>query len=80
MNTSGRLYDDFCRLLFLDVHRESSDLSGELPEESDQFHFLRTACFVNLKVSVGLILVKVSTKRVFIPLDLFTRSFIPLSL
>ena len=40
-NTSGRLYDDFLRLLFLHAHREASALAGELPEESDQFRFLR---------------------------------------
>ena len=34
-NTSGRIYDDFVRLLFLHVHRETSILAGELPEESD---------------------------------------------
>ena len=31
--TSGRLYDDFLRLLFLHAHREASALAGELPEE-----------------------------------------------
>jgi hypothetical protein len=33
--TSGRVYEDFTRLLFLHVHREDSILSGELPEESE---------------------------------------------
>jgi hypothetical protein len=35
MNTSGRIYDDFVRLLFLHGHRETSFLAGELPEESE---------------------------------------------
>ena len=66
VNTSVRLYD------------ESSPLSAELPEESDQFRFLCTVWLVNLKGSVGLILTKSSGMRVTIPLDLYTRSFIPL--
>ena len=80
VNTSGRVYADFVRLFFLHTHRETSILSGELPEESDQFHFLRTPHLVNLKGSVGLILAKVSTMKVTIPIDLSTRSFIPLPL
>ena len=44
VDTSVRVYDDFNRLLFLYVHRETSALAGELPEESDQFRFLRVAC------------------------------------
>ena len=51
---------------------------GELPEESDQFRFLRASRLSNLKGSVGLILVKVSVMRVTIPIDLSTRPFIPL--
>ena len=47
--TSGRVYDDFNRLHFLHTHREVSTLDNELPEESDQFRFLRTACLANLK-------------------------------
>jgi hypothetical protein len=45
VDTSGRLYDDFIRLFFLDGHRDTSVLSNELPEESDQFRFLRVVCF-----------------------------------
>jgi hypothetical protein len=41
VDTTGRLYDDFSRLLFLHTHREDSVLTNEIPEESDQFHFLR---------------------------------------
>ena len=35
VDTSGRLYDDFIRLLFLHAHREASAFANELPEESD---------------------------------------------
>ena len=34
---SGHVCDDFVHLIFLDVHREVSILSGELPEESEKF-------------------------------------------
>jgi hypothetical protein len=78
VNTSGRVYEDFTRLFFLHVHREASILAGELPEESEQFRFLRASRLSNLKGSVGLILAKASAMRVTIPIDLSTRSFIPL--
>jgi hypothetical protein len=77
-DTSDRLYDDFIRLLFLHAHRELSTLSNELSEESKRFRFLRVACLANLKGSVGLILVNTSVMRISIPLDLSSRSFIPL--
>ena len=70
VDTTGRLYDDFSRLLFLHAHRESSALSKEIPEGSGQFRFLRAACYAIIKGSVGLILVKTSTMSrslVFIP-------------
>ena len=75
---TGRIYDDFSRLLFLHAHREASALTNELPEESGQFRFLRAACLVNIKGSVGLILAKVSVMRISVPLDLSSRPFIPL--
>ena len=78
VDTSDRLYDDFIRLFFFHVHRETSVLVNELPEESDQFRFLRAACLANLKGSVGLIMVKSSDMRIDMPLDLSSRSFIPL--
>jgi hypothetical protein len=53
-------------------------LAGELPAESEQFRFLRASRLANLKVSVGLILVKTSTIWVIVPIDLSTWSFIPL--
>ena len=62
----------------MDAHRDSSASAGELPEESAQFRFIRDACLSNLKGSIGLMLAKASDMRVTIPLDLSTRSFIPL--
>ena len=53
VDTAGRIYHDFSRLLFLHTHREPSALSNELPEESNQFRFLRASCLVNIKGSVG---------------------------
>ena len=78
VDTTGRLYDDFSRLLFLHAHREVSALSNEIPEESGQFRFLRATYYANIKGSVGLILAKSSTMRISIPLDLSSRPFIPL--
>jgi hypothetical protein len=73
--TSVRVYEDFERLLFLHAHREASILAGELSEESEQFRFLRVSRLSNLKVSVGLILAKVSTMWVTIPIDFVYESF-----
>jgi hypothetical protein len=78
VDTAGRIYEDFSRLLFLHDHREASTLANEIQEESEQFRFLRAACFANIKGSVGLILAKASTMRISIPLDLSSRPFIPL--
>ena len=78
VDTTGRMYDEFIRLIFLHTHREVSALSNELPEESDQFRFLRTSCFTNLKGAVGLIMTKGSAMRISIPLDLSSRSCVPL--
>ena len=78
VDTSGRIYEDFSRLLFLHAHREASALANELPEESEQFRFLRTASLANIKGSVGLILSKSSAMRISIPFDLSSRPFIPL--
>ena len=78
VHTSGRIYDDFSRLFFSFTHRESSTLSNELPEESDQFRFLRADSLPNLKWSLGLILSKTSVMRISIPLDLSSWSCIPL--
>jgi hypothetical protein len=35
VDTSGRVYDDFSRLLFLHAHREASTLVNDLPQESE---------------------------------------------
>ena len=78
VDTGGRIYDDFSRLLFLHAHRETSALANELQEEPGQFRFLRAACFANIKGSVGLILAKVVAMWISIPLDLSSRPFIPL--
>ncbi len=78
VDTAGRIYEDFSRLLFLHADREASALTNELPEESEQFRFLLTACFANIKGSVGLILAKASAMWISIPNDLSSRPFIPL--
>ena len=54
-------------------------MTMELSEESDQFRLLHTSCLTNLMGSVGLILTKTSVMRISIPLDLSSRSFVPLS-
>ncbi len=71
-------YDEFILFLFLYAHRETSDLDNELPEESDKFRFLRASCSANWKGPVGMIIAKVSDIRISIPLDLSSRSFVPL--
>ena len=48
VDTTGRMYDEFIRLLFLYVHREASTLVNELLEESDQFRFLHDSFRVSL--------------------------------
>ena len=69
VNTSVvRLYHDFIRLLFFHIHRDTSTLTRELFEESDQFRFLRDVSLSHRKESVGLILAKASTMRGSIPL------------
>ena len=59
VDTSGRIYDDFLRLLFLHAHREASSLGNDIPQESGHFRFLHVTCLANIKGSVGLILAKV---------------------
>ena len=77
VDTSGRIYDDFLRLLFLHTQREESTLPNDIPEESDHFRFLRTVCLANIKGSVGLILAKASAMGISMPLDSSSRPFIP---
>ena len=57
VNTSGRVYEDFPRLFFLHVYREVSILTGELPEESEQFRFFRVSRLCNLRVECLLFLI-----------------------
>jgi hypothetical protein len=78
VDTAGSIYEDFSRLLFVHAHREASALTNEIPEDSEQFRFLRAASFTNIKGSVVLILAKVSAIRISTPIDLSSRSFIPL--
>ena len=75
VDTSGRLYDAFIRLIFFHTHREASALDNELPQESDQFRFLRDVCLGNLKGSVGLILAKSLGHTDFYPLRPFISVF-----
>ncbi len=69
VDTTGRLYDDFSRLLFLYSHREVSTLDNEIPEESDQF---RVSCYVNIKGDLS--------SRPFTPLSRFICRRRPLPL
>jgi hypothetical protein len=76
--TNTRHSDDVPHLdsrLTVNHNREESTLGNEIPEESDQFLFLRPTCYSNIKGSVGLILTKGSVMRISIPLDLSSRSF-----
>ncbi len=73
VDTTGRMYDEFIRLLFFHTQCEESTLANELPKESDQFRFLHVLCFANLKGVVGLIMTKASVMRISIPLDLSSR-------
>jgi hypothetical protein len=77
-DTSGRLYDDFIHLLFLHAHRETSAWANKLPKESDQFRFLHSACLVNLKGSVSLILEKASVMRISVVSFIRSRHPTPL--
>ena len=52
VDTSGRIYDDFLRLLFLHAHREASALANDIPGGIGHFRFLHTACLANIFVEV----------------------------
>ncbi len=69
VHTTDHIYDDFSRLLFFNPNCEESTLDNEIPEESDQFRFLRTTCYGNIKGSLGLILTKTSVMRISIPIE-----------
>ena len=69
VDTSGRIYDDFLRLLFLHVHREASALTNDITEESGHFRFL-------LRISIPIDL----SSRPFIPPPRFILSRRPTTL
>jgi len=77
VDTSGRICDDYIRLIFLHTDRETSSLDNELPEESDQFRFrvLHTACLPNLKGSVDLIFCEKIGHEDFYTARLFISTF-----
>ena len=56
----------------------SAQAPAEMRKESEQFRFLRASPLDHLKGSVVLILAKTSAMRVTIPIDLSTRTCIPL--
>ncbi len=66
-STSGRINEEFLLLLFLHDNRETSALSGELPEESVLFGFIRADCLANIKGSIGLMVVTASTEGYYSP-------------
>jgi hypothetical protein len=73
-STSGRLHNDFVRLLFLQVHRETDrffETSGVLSPESDRgfFHYHRVVFSVQIKRKVGLTLPKETDLRITLNLD-----------
>ncbi len=53
VDTTGRIYEDFGRLLFLHVHRETSALPNEIPEESEQFRFFAQLALLILRGQWG---------------------------
>jgi hypothetical protein len=63
VNTSSVMSYDFLCFLLLHDHRETSTLTVEFPEESDQFHFIHTVSLDNPKGSPGVILGKTSVMR-----------------
>jgi hypothetical protein len=71
-STSGRLHNEFVKLLFLQTHRET-DLffvsSGvQLAQtDHDMFHFLHAAFSQHLKINVGLTLAKPTDLRITFP-------------
>ncbi len=73
-STSGRLYSEFVRLVFLQTHRETDRFlaaSGvQLAQSTSvQFHFRRAAFGHQLKRKVGLALVKATALRIELNLD-----------
>jgi hypothetical protein len=87
-STSGRLHNEFVRLLFLQAHRETDRFfadSGVLSTQSDRgfFHYRRSAFSVQLKRKVGLALAKETVLRITINLDvapIISKSHSPITL
>ncbi len=75
-STSGRLYSEFVRLLFLQAHRETDRFfaaSGvqlaQTKPSGQLFHFRRSAFLTHLKSKVGLALAKAEALRINLNLD-----------
>jgi hypothetical protein len=73
-STSGRLHNEFVRLLFLQVHRETDRFFAASGVQSAQttsgmFHLRRAAFSSGLKSKVGLALAKTVPLRIHINLD-----------
>jgi hypothetical protein len=73
-STSGRLHCEFVRLLFLQDHRETDrffSTSGVhlVQHDRDQFHFRHTVFTQQLKIRIGLVLVKETVLRITLNLD-----------
>ncbi len=74
--TSGRLHNEFIRILFLQAHKETDRFfaasgvqSSQSNLESTYFHFHREAFSCLLKSRVGTIIAKASALRVNLNLD-----------
>jgi hypothetical protein len=73
-STSGRLHNEFVRLLFLQAHRETDrffTVSGvqSVQSSSEFFHFHRAAFLQQLKSKVDLALAKAAALHVVLNLD-----------
>jgi hypothetical protein len=81
MHSGGGMDLSECDRVHLPVGYVGVSRTGKMEgkkKESDQFRFLHSVCLGNLKGSAGLILVKGSTIRISIPLDLSSRTVIQL--
>ncbi len=73
VDTTGRMYDEFIRILFFHAHCEGSFWIMNCQRNRTSFD-----SFTNLKGVVGLIMTKSSDIRISIHVDLSSRSFVPL--
>ncbi len=53
VSTSGRINEEFLRLLFLHVHCDVRSLDGELTEESVQFRFIQLFVWSISRITLG---------------------------